>query len=369
MPLPTTVDLGYLALVAVLDGVALLAWRRRMAVLASACLLAGVAVIPALGENLFMRLRLLAWQVFLHLPLVLLAWAAAAGWRRRAARLAVAAAIALAVLALDAFVVEPRALEVRRLRIVDDRVPRALRVVLVADLQADTIGDYERHVLERVLAAAPDLVLLAGDYVQAPPSRRAAEEAALNDLLRDLDFGAPLGAFAVEGNAEDHGRDWPRLFAGTGVTPLTSRTTLTPLPGLSLTALTLRESFASDLIVPAAPGYHLVLGHAPDYALGRIDANLLLAGHTHGGQVRLPLLGPLLTLSRVPRAWAAGVTALPHGRTLVVSRGIGMERGYAPRLRFNCRPEIVIIDLVPAHAERPSGGDEQDRAERQHETR
>jgi hypothetical protein len=50
----------------------------------------------------------------------------------------------------------------------------------------------------------------------------------------------------------------------------------------------------------------------------------------------------------VPRAWAAGTTRLDSGRTLVVSRGVGMERGDAPRLRFLCRPEIVIVEIVPA---------------------
>ena len=81
--------------------------------------------------------------------------------------------------------------------------------------------------------------------------------------------------------------------------------------------------------------------------MGKIDADLLVTGHTHGGQVRLPLIGPLMTLSRIPRAWAAGLTELPGGGKLLVSRGLGMERGYAPRIRFLCRPELMVIDLVP----------------------
>ena len=86
-------------------------------------------------------------------------------------------------------------------------------------------------------------------------------------------------------------------------------------------------------------------------------ADLLLAGHVHGGQVRLPFWGPVLTLTSVPRSWAVGRTdfdggataggAWDGGRTLIVSRGIGMERGEAPRLRFLCRPELVVVDLVP----------------------
>ena len=72
-----------------------------------------------------------------------------------------------------------------------------------------------------------------------------------------------------------------------------------------------------------------------------------MAGHTHGGQVRLPLIGPLKTSAKIPRHWAAGLTDIGGGRRLVVSRGIGMERLWAPRLRFLCRPELVILDVVP----------------------
>jgi predicted MPP superfamily phosphohydrolase len=89
------------------------------------------------------------------------------------------------------------------------------------------------------------------------------------------------------------------------------------------------------------------MGHRPDFALGEVDSDLLVAGHTHGGQVRLPFFGPVMTLSNVPRSWAAGVTKLPGNRTLVVSRGIGMERGGAPELRFLCRPELVVLTIVP----------------------
>jgi hypothetical protein len=91
-----------------------------------------------------------------------------------------------------------------------------------------------------------------------------------------------------------------------------------------------------------------VLGHMPDFSLGSVDADLLIAGHTHGGQVQLPLVGPLLTLSQVPRSWASGLTEIEPGKMLVVSRGIGMERGLAPRLRFLCRPQLVILELVPS---------------------
>ncbi len=121
------------------------------------------------------------------------------------------------------------------------------------------------------------------------------------------------------------------------------------LERLRLTCLSEADSFDPSLEVARAnPGrLHVVLGHSPDYALGRIEADLLVAGHTHGGQVQLPLVGPLVTLSEVPRRWAAGLTELPGGARLLVSRGIGMEGGAAPRLRFLCRPELAVIELTP----------------------
>ena len=98
----------------------------------------------------------------------------------------------------------------------------------------------------------------------------------------------------------------------------------------------------------------LFVGHAPDYALSlehREQPFLALAGHTHGGQVQLPFFGPLWTLTDIPRVYADDF--LPFGRgVLSVSRGIGMERGEAPRLRFLCRPELRLITLMPL-----AGGD------------
>ncbi len=79
---------------------------------------------------------------------------------------------------------------------------------------------------------------------------------------------------------------------------------------------------------------------------GRARVDLALAGHTHGGQIVLPFFGPPLTLTGLERPYAAGGLHDYHGIPLHVSRGVGMERGSAPQVRFLCPPEICLLDVT-----------------------
>ena len=301
------------------------------------------------GEGSFGAMRLAGHGLFGLLPtsLVLAGVSELHGSRRASA---LGAAVAIWALALWAFAIEPRRLEVSVHRIETGQVSRPHRIVVLADLQTDRVGEYEAEVLDRIAALRPDLLLLTGDYVQTlDTSGYLRETRALREAWSLSGIGPPLGAFAVEGNT-DWPDLWPGSFEGTGVRTLSDTTTF-PAGELGVTALSLVDSGDPGFRLAGNPSFQVVFGHRPDYALGAVDAELLLAGHTHGGQVRLPGLGPLLTLSRVPRAWAAGRTSLSDGRTLVVSRGVGMERGYAPRLRFLCRPELVVVDVVPSEVQ------------------
>jgi predicted MPP superfamily phosphohydrolase len=95
--------------------------------------------------------------------------------------------------------------------------------------------------------------------------------------------------------------------------------------------------------------FTLFLYHTPDLILeaagtGRVD--LYCAGHTHGGQVALPVYGALVTLSKFGKKYESGLHR--EGQTsLYVTRGVGMEGGSAPRVRFFARPEITVIELAP----------------------
>lgn len=301
----------------------------------------GAAVLPLGG---FARFQLLAWAAFLHGPLYLVAAACLLRRRRRYAAAAILAATGVWAVGVDAFLVEPQWLEVTRVELRTDKLDAPLTVALLADIQTDDPGDWEREVIAQVVAEDPDLVLFAGDYVQHhDPDAYAAAVTRLNALLRESGLDPKLGMVAIQGNV-DH-RGWERIFEGTGVTATSARQVV-DLGPVTVTALSLGEAFDGAEIDPTED-FHIVLGHAPDFALSEPPADLMVAGHTHGGQVRVPFLGPIFTLSQVPRAWAAGVTEVRPGSTLVVSRGIGMEREDAPRLRFLCRPELIFIDLLP----------------------
>lgn len=327
-------------------GLARRAPRPVAAGLAALVALTAAGLALGLGEDGFGFLRLLAWGVFLHGPLLGAALAALA-WRghRRLALAAAAVAVGLVGIAADAFLVEPRWLEVTHHRVPTAKLERPLRIVVLADLQTDRIGAHETSALERARRLEPDLVLFAGDYLHLHDVERyRAEIERFRQTLAESALAAPLGMFAVRGNVDR--ANWREAFRGLPVAVVEDTATF-ELPGLALTALSLEDSFDTAASVAGSERFHIVFGHAPNFALGAVGADLLVAGHTHGGQVRLPGIGPLLTLSEVPRRWAAGLTAIAPGKTLVVSRGIGMERAYAPRLRFLCRPELVVIDVVP----------------------
>ncbi len=337
---------------AAVDCAALAALRckRNVAVACAAVAIAAAAaafLAVVLGGRSFGVFRLAAYGVFLH-GTVLLAGSAWLLWRpqRKTALAAAATAVLLAGIGVDAFLIEPHWLEVSHVRLTSAKISRPVRIVVVADLQTDEIGRYEKQVFRRVLQEQPDLILLAGDYIQAGKPLRGELHRQLNELLREIEFPGQARAFAVLGNVDPP--DWTKSFENLGVTMVRSTESF-ELPQLRLTCLAMLESRDRSLKIghDDSSRFHLVLGHLPNFALGQVQADLLVAGHTHGGQVRLPLLGPLLKLSPIPRSWAAGLTDLPGGGKLLVSRGIGMERHGAPRLRFLCRPELVVIDLVP----------------------
>ena len=225
-----------------------------------------------------------------------------------------------------------------------------LRIVQLTDLHYGLLVPLAliEDVVERANAAAPDLIVCTGDYVHA---RETAEEIdAVWPLLGRL--RAPLGVYSVLGN-HDHWADAERSRywlqrtgqdLGPGAVCLERSGERLWLAG----AGDLWEDHRNlDGVLADVPDgeCRIVAAHNPDTAdmprTRRVD--LMLCGHTHGGQVALPLLGaPILPVKN--KDYSSGLKHSPSGCPVFISRGIGWA--IAP-VRFNCAPEIAVLELVP----------------------
>jgi predicted MPP superfamily phosphohydrolase len=302
--------------------------------------------------------------VYLAVSLPIMGIALLASARRREVSGLVRAVAVLALLGAPAGIwgslIEPFRLQVEDVEVplASERAGEApLRVGVLADIQARAVSDFERGAVERLMALEPDLILIPGDLAQVWP--RSSEESVeeFRDLLASLE--APLGVWMVLGNT-DSVEVVERALEGTQVRLLQDeRVELTwedrriQLCGIGMDFMSARARAAvAELEARAGEDdVRILLAHYPDaYTLlgQRSRVDLVIAGHTHGGQVQVPFFGPPITLSGVPRRVAAGGLHELEGRRVYVSRGLGVERGWAPRLRFLCPPEITLLRFVEA---------------------
>ena len=315
-----------------------------------------LALLVLLDPSLFLLVHLGWLSAVVVLPLLGAATLLAARRREVTApvRALALAARALAPVGGWGSFVEPRRLEVETVHVpVDARraLPQPLRVGVLADLQARRVGAHERRAVDGLLALAPDLILLPGDVAQIWPRTPDEAREEFRALLARLE--APLGVFVVRGNSDDR-RFLDSILEGTSVRLLDDETVhlerdglRIALCGLDLDHRALSSGAALDGLVreSGVDELRLVVTHLPDavHVLPQEGVDLLIAGHTHGGQVVVPGFGPPLTLTSVPRDVAAGGLSVLDGQRVYVSRGVGMERGWAPPLRLFCPPELTLL--------------------------
>jgi hypothetical protein len=227
-----------------------------------------------------------------------------------------------------------------------------IRIVVLADIQTDHVGAHEHRAIDLALAEQPDLIVVPGDIFQGREPVFRHELPAMRALLARLK--APYGVFACIGNVDNPART-PELTAGTDVRMLFNEIVVVEIRGRRVAiggvdwkcySRRAQETFRAMAHTEA--DLRILLCHIPDGALvarasDRID--LLIAGHTHGGQVVVPGFGPLMVASDVPRRVAAGGLHRLNGQLLYVSRGVGFERGWAPPMRLFCRPEVSVLTL------------------------
>ena len=192
----------------------------------------------------------------------------------------------------------------------------------------------------------PDLILMGGDFASESP--RYAEQAA--GAVAPLVEAARLGAYAVLGNhdmecgakkvtaaLEDRG---VQVLRNESVAIETGNGTLW-IAGVDEITHFNHDARATFAQIPLGAAV-LALWHEPDFAEQAAERGAFaqVSGHTHGGQIRFPFIGPLV-LPRFGRRFIRGKFSV-DGMTLYVSRGAGV---YRPPVRFRCPPEVTLITL------------------------
>jgi uncharacterized protein len=243
---------------------------------------------------------------------------------------------------------EPRNLEVVELSLVLAKIPpgRELRLVQLSDLHINRFNRYFRQVAEQAMLLRPDIILLTGDYLEE--QRNLFEVRSFLDLLQ-----APYGIFAVQGNWEYwsrlEGENLRQKFNASGIQLLINQRQDLDIRDVPLTIHGLDYPSGSEDLTQLAQQadtgrVNLLLSHVPAFShqlLGD-SFDLILSGHTHGGQVRLPFVPPFY-LPRYSGQFVAGLYYVgPQQTPLYVSRGIGTS---VLPVRLWCRPEITLMRL------------------------
>jgi predicted MPP superfamily phosphohydrolase len=246
---------------------------------------------------------------------------------------------------LYGLLIEPYWLSVEHVKLLSDKIPegKSVRVIQLSDLHCDPNVRLERKLPAVVAAEKPDLIVFTGDAINSPAGLPIFRE-----LMAKLAKIAPT--YVVAGNWDTSFFKTSDRFTGTGVIELVHDPAMLTLRGIDLciAGLPVDTRLKVSEVLKDVPEriYRIFLFHYPDFIedMEHNKVDLYLAGHTHGGQVALPFYGALITASNRGKQFESGLHKL--GNTYeYTNRGIGMEGGNAPRVRFLARPEVTVFDI------------------------
>ncbi|MCP4426936.1 MAG: hypothetical protein GY803_20800 [Chloroflexi bacterium] len=257
-------------------------------------------------------------------------------------------------------VIEPFRLKLSEIVMFSNQLPpdaSPIRILHISDLHIERLTRREEKVLALAAETKPDVILITGDYVNLSYNQDPETHAQVRQLLSQL--SAPYGVYATLGSPPvDLREEVVPIFEGLPIHLMRygwKRIDLDEGRELVLVGMDCTHHLPTDqarlhnLMADAPNGAPQALFyHSPELMPQAIEhgIDLYVCGHTHGGQVRLPIIGPILTSSQLGRKYVMGLYR--NGRThLYVSRGIGLEGLSAPRVRFLAPPEMTLITMMP----------------------
>ena len=235
--------------------------------------------------------------------------------------------------------------------------PDTLRIVQLSDLHMSYFSHREEKVIEKVNDLEPDLILFTGDFFNLSNQN---DPQTILDIQRFFNqLKSKHGIFGITGSpAVDLPESINRLPDHLGLEIIDNRSKTISIDSIDLKLIGLSCTQQPDPdaarlkeILSQTEKDHsdltILLYHAPDIAPRISDwpIDLQLSGHTHGGQVRIPLFGPIFTGSLYGLHFSSGYYQINNGLRLILSRGLGLEGEAAPRVRFLSPPEIGLITI------------------------
>jgi len=232
------------------------------------------------------------------------------------------------------------------------RYASKVRLALLSDLHLHGLGRREETALKIVEREKPDFIVMAGDFLDSRDGWEPLKEFAQKISALGESY-AVLGNWDhwAEGRGGPSAKEIREALDGAGVSVLVNsgRAVRVGDQELWLAGVDDPHTYRSDVaksLEGAPEGVPVILlAHSPE-VVGEVadGVDLVLCGHTHGGQVRLPIIGPLYVPSRYGKRYVSGLYDL--GRfALYVNRGLGWS--FLP-FRLNCPPEVTLITLARA---------------------
>ncbi len=256
--------------------------------------------------------------------------------------------VVLSICFAYALFIEPYWLEVTHVTIPSPKLAPGsapIRIVLISDLHCDAQKRLEPTLPAVIEKEHPDLIVFAGDAIN-----ELGGVPVFKECMSALSKIAPT--YIVEGNHDTRDFQHIKLADGTGTKLLRCNAIDIPIRQSSIhllgTSIDYEKGLPRLLYALKPTQFNIFLYHFPSEILGTANfpVDLMLAGHTHGGQVSLPIYGAIVTHSKTSKRFEKGLYRVDD-TWLYVTRGVGMDGGLSPRIRFFSRPEVTVIDIAP----------------------
>lgn len=271
-------------------------------------------------------------------------------------------------LAYDAFYVASERFTIRYETMKSDKIPTQLNdvnILFFSDVHYNNFMTAERFdaVLKLINGASPDIVVFVGDLIDDPVLTQPTEEVISTLIAQLKSINAPLGKFAVLGNHDLETPETKELITSILMNAdfeiITNRSTLIRNKGseaiglVGLDSQVLGNPDISSAFNNVSPnGFNIVVAHTPDIAdsLPSDQVDLQVSGHSHGGQVYIPIVGALYT-APYAEVYNKGKYRINDSFTLDVMNGVGTTN---KDVRFFADAEVVVYRLQSTIKEEPT---------------